>query len=138
MHEKVAAYLKAQREKEAAAGQAERQETLLRLGLWEKEYAPEGEMNLALYKETDENGRNWRKVPVPVTDEEWAQIRRYAGRDRFDKWVVALWIFSGIFYILAVLSFAVFGSGLLASLLWAAAGTLLAAVGKIVSRLDER
>ena len=74
MHEKVTAYLKEQREKEDAASSAARQETLLRLGLWEKEYAPEGETNLAIYKETDENGRSWRKVPIPVTDEEWAQI----------------------------------------------------------------
>ncbi len=137
MHEKVAAYLKEQREREAAAGQAERQETLLRLGLWEKEYAPEGETNLALYKETDENGRNWRKVPVPVTDEEWAQIRRYDGQKHFSKWGIALSAFGGAFYLLAVYAF-LNGGGIGSLLIWAAGGTLLAAVGKIVSRLDER
>ena len=137
MHEKVAAYLKEQQEKEAAAGQAERRELLLRLGLWEKEYAPEGETNLALYKETDENGRSWRKVPVPVTDEEWALIRRYDGQKRFSKWGVALSVFGVGFYLLAVHAF-FNGGGLISLLIWAAGGTLLAATGRIVSRLDER
>ena len=97
MHEKVAAYLKEQREKEAAAGSAARQETLLRLGLWEKEYAPEGETNLALYKETDENGRSWRKVPIPVTDEEWAEIVRCADGKR-GKMAWALLVLAGFWY----------------------------------------
>ena len=128
MHEKVREYLEKERQGQSAADRREREETLLRLGLWEKEYAPE---------EADDSGKLWRKVPIPVTDEEWAQIQHYAGRNRMNKWSIALWIFSVIFYGTAVYAFFV-DAGLLSMLVWAAGGTLLSAVGKLFDMLDRR
>lgn len=105
MHEKVREYLEKERQGQSAADRREREETLLRLGLWEKEYAPEEVDDLSLYKETDDSGKLWRKVPIPVTDEEWAQIQHYAGKKRVNKWSTALWIFGGLFYFVAVYAF---------------------------------
>lgn len=137
MNEKVREFLEKERQEQLAAQQKEREETLLRLGLWEKEYAPEEGDGHSQYTETDENGRRWRKVPVPVTEEEWAEIRRYAGRNRMSKWSIALWIFGVIFYGTAVYAFLV-DAGLLSMLVWAAGGTLLSAVGQLIDRLDRR
>ena len=136
MHEKVREYLEKERQGQSAADRREREEILLRLGLWEKEYAPEEADDLSLYKETDDSGKLWRKVPIPVTDEEWAQIQHYAGRNRMNKWSIALWIFSVIFYGTAVYAFFM-DAGLLSMLVWAAGGTLLSAVGKLIDTLDR-
>lgn len=137
MHEKVREFLEKERQEQSAAERKEREEALLRLGLWEKEYEPEEGDGFSQYTETDENGRRWRKVPVPVTEEEWAEIRRYAGRNRMNKWSLALWIFGGIFYCTAVYAFLV-DAGLLSMLVWAAGGTLLSAVGRLIDTMDRR
>lgn len=136
MHEKVREYLEKERQGQSAADRREREETLLRLGLWEKEYAPEKADDLSLYKETDDSGKLWRKVPIPVTDEEWAQIQHYAGKKRVNKWSTALWIFGGLFYFVAVYAFFM-DAGLLSMLVWAAGGTLFSAVGKLIDTLDR-
>lgn len=137
MHEKVREFLEKERQKQSAADGKEREEALLRLGLWEKEYAPEEADDLSLYGETDENGRLWRKVPIPVTDEEWAQIQHYAGKKRVDKWSTALWIFGGLFYVVAVYAFFMDGE-LLSLLVWAAGGTLFSAVAKLMDTVNRR
>ena len=77
MHEKVAAYLAEQRRAAAAAEAQERERTLMDLELYEAEYMPEGG-EAAEYPELDDTGRRWRKIAIPVTDEEWAQIQQYA------------------------------------------------------------
>ena len=137
MHEKVRELLETEQQEQPAAERKEREEALLRLGLWEKEYEPEEGNDHSQYTETDEDGRHWRKVPVPVTEEEWAEIRRYARRNRMNKWSAALWIFSVIFYCTAVYAFVV-DAGLLSMLVWAAGGTLLSAVGRLIDTLDRR
>ena len=53
-----------------------------------------------------------------------------------NKWSIALWIFSVIFYGTAVYAFFV-DAGLLSMLVWAAGGTLLSAVGKLIDTLDR-
>ena len=137
MHEKVRAFLEKAQQEQSAGERKERKEVLLRLGLWEREYEPEEGSGFSQYTETDENGRRWRKVPVPVTEEEWAEIRRYAERNRINKWSIALWIFSVIFYGTAVYAFLV-DAGLLSMMVWAAGGTLLSAVGKLIDTMDRR
>lgn len=136
MHEKVEAFLQEQRAREAGEDRAQQRETLLRLGLWEKEYAPEGAADLSGYKEQDETGRRWRKVPLSVTEEEWEQIRRYTLRERIHKWSVALGLFSGVFYLLAPFAFFTH-RGVVSLMVWAAGGTLLAVTAVAVGRLGK-
>ena len=94
MHEKVAAYLAEQRRAAAAAEAQERERTLMDLDLYEAEYMPEGG-EVAEYPELDDTGRRWRKVAIPVTDEEWAQIQQYA-KKKDDTLVGALKILGAI------------------------------------------
>ena len=59
MHEKVREYLEKERQGQSAADRREREETLLRLGLWEKEYAPEEADDLSLAEDTVASGNLW-------------------------------------------------------------------------------
>lgn len=102
MHAKVEEYLKSQREKAARKEAEEREKTLLRLGLWEPEYAPEDNPDSPRYPEKD-GERRYRKVPVPVAEEEWAEIRRYAVRDKASKVRLVLRVLGVLCYITGVL-----------------------------------
>ena len=70
--DKIEEFLESQRKAIAA----DREEMLIALGLFEKEYAPDGKLSYQ-YKDFDiENGekRYYRKKALPVTDEQWAEI----------------------------------------------------------------
>ncbi len=86
MHPKVEKFLELRRQAEAE----DRERTLVRLGLWERAYCPEGEAaSPAEYPEQD-GDRRYRKAPLPVTEAEWAEIRRYAGRAKRNGWRTGL------------------------------------------------
>ena len=71
-----------------AAENKQRDEFLLREGLYEKAYSPYDEYN-EFYPEYD--GKYYKKVVPEVTDEEFAEIKKYAGvegksqRNRVEK-----------------------------------------------------
>ncbi len=70
--DKIEEFLESQRKAIAA----EREETLIALGLFEKEYAPNNKLSYQ-YKEFDiENGEKiyYRKKALTVTEEQWAEI----------------------------------------------------------------
>lgn len=172
MQEKVLAYLEEQRkkqeEKKTVAEQwarQEQEEKLLKLGLWTPEYAPEGEETKEIrnvYPLRDEEGRRYKKVVVPVTEEEWAAIQAAAAADSDVEKVKAfgerwrnpvsriLWRVALVFFvgggILALLSMLLIGAmeGL-TSLLSAIgimvsagmAGLALMAVAEIIQLLDK-
>lgn len=126
MQTKVQEYLQAQREKKAEQERRVREKTLLKLGLWEPEYArsaadPDGE-----YPCKDEEGRRYRRVPIAVSDEEWAEIARYEeegvlpGARRRNPVGRALWIAAMVLFI---------GGGTVGLLAAVDAGPLPVAVG---------
>lgn len=140
MHEKVREFLEKKRqggEKSAAEAQAK---TLIRLGLWEKEYAPEDRPDSPAYPERD-GPRRYRKVPVPVTEAEWAEIRKYAGRSKANRLAAALQILGGLCGAVGVLGllnlFFYPDSRFLWLLLWVVLGTLCLGTAEIVNHLGE-
>ena len=91
MHEKVKSFLE-----DSCGDEIQRNdETLIRLGLWEKEYASADDDTIQ-FPERDEDGRPWRKKAVCVTDEEWEHIQK-AARRRNDN------LFEELLKVLAVL-----------------------------------
>ena len=76
MHPKVEKFLK-----EEGIRLEKRDDTLLRLGLWEKEYAPD-DGDVVQFPQRDEYGRHWRKKAIEVTEEEWALIQSAAEKKR--------------------------------------------------------
>lgn len=80
MHPKVEEFLK-----EEGIRLEKRDDTLLRLGLWEKEYAPDGGdevQNVTQFPQKDKDGRRWRKKAIEVTEEEWALIQSAAEKKK--------------------------------------------------------
>lgn len=99
MHEKVKAFLEGQE-----AGRKEgRREKLIRWGLWEKEYAPEGADPIQ-YPCRDEDGRHWRKKAVEVTEEEWVLIQAAAEKKKDNICCIALQVIGVLCGLLALLS----------------------------------
>lgn len=96
MHEKVKAFL----EEKTDEG---RREKLIRWGLWEKEYAPEGADPIQ-YPCKDEDGRHWRKEAVAVTDEEWLLIQAAAEKKKGDACCIALQAVGVLCGLMAVLA----------------------------------
>jgi len=89
MNEKVQAYLEAKREEEkqlARQKEKEKQCFLISHGFFEKEYSPTGEYSEDYCEwEWDEEKQvyKWyRKIPVQVTDEEYAEILRYKANEQ--------------------------------------------------------
>lgn len=89
MQEKVEQFLTKKRREQAAADQEKRNETLVKLGLWEKEYGPGPSALPTEYPETD-GTRRYRKKAIQVTDEEWAEISKYAREKRVSKLAIVL------------------------------------------------
>lgn len=89
MHEQVREFLENNRREDEKAGAEAWEETLIRLGLWEKECAPEDKAYSPAYPEKD-GERQYRKAPVPVSEEDWTEIRKYAKRSRVNKIEIAL------------------------------------------------
>ena len=105
MHEKVAAYLEQQREKEAAY----RAKKLMELGLCQRVYMPEGTKltaDMAQEYPHEEDGRRFKVEPVSVTDEEWAAIcgamRQEYGFRRRNPVCRALWVLGFALYFLGM------------------------------------
>ncbi len=76
MHPLVEEYLAKSRIKNAEESNKEKEKRLIELGLFEKEYAPDNQWT-SEYPEVEYKGQaqlHYRKKPVEVTDEEYAQI----------------------------------------------------------------
>lgn len=139
MHEKVREFLEQNRRGVEKAEAESREKAMIQLGLWEAEYAPEGSTDLLRYPERD-GERPYRKVPVPVTEEEWAEIRRCAVQDKANKVEIALRVLGVLCYITAVLGaleifIYVADSRLLWLLRWAVFGTLCLGTAEIIGGL---
>ncbi|MBQ8390330.1 MAG: hypothetical protein IJZ66_09340 [Oscillibacter sp.] len=111
MHEKVKAFLE-----EKGVTDEDRREKLIRWGLWEKEYAPEG-ADLIQYPCKDEDGRHWRKEAIEVTNEEWTLIQAAAEKKKGNVCCIALQVVGILCAIMAVL--ALFEVSLSSVVLWA-------------------
>lgn len=141
MHEKVREFLeKNQRDREQAAAES-REKTLIQLGLWEAEYQPENYTGVQRYPEKD-GERPYRKVPVPVTEEEWEEIRRCAARKKAGKMEIALLVLGVLCYLTAVFGVLdifiyVAGFRLLWLLLWGVFGTLCLGAAEIINGLNR-
>lgn len=85
MHEKVKEFLEAKKSEERKVFEEKKQKKLIELGLFEKEYAPEGiKTSYSDYPEneydTTTNSSKWyKKVAIDVTDEEYAEILKHTG-----------------------------------------------------------
>ena len=102
MHQKVEAFLK-----EKGVSVQQRQDKLIRWGLWEKEYAPE-DGDVIQFPQKDGDGRHWRKKAVQVTEEEWELIQAAAGKKKEKAICIALktvgvcWIIAIVLEILSL------------------------------------
>ncbi len=139
MHEKVKEYLD-QKQKEV---QREKDQELIALGLFEREYRPEGEAN-AVYPEYDsETQTYYRKVPVPVTDEEYEQIQMLSKKSAVKKNTVAtaLSVLAIVNCVVGVIGGLFQGTFLLSALSAAINGIILlgyAEIIKLLSNLNNR
>ena len=113
MNEKVKAYLDHQKEAEKVRNDASRKDTLLALGLFEKEYSPNNvDSSEYPYFEWDtENseGRYFKKIPVDITEEEYQEVLKYAHKkipsaNRSNANTIAS-IFSAIAWIVFIIGF---------------------------------
>lgn len=135
MHEKVKEYLD-QKQKEA---QREREQELIALGLFEREYRPEGESN-AVYPEYDsETQKYYRKVPVLVTDEEYEQIRMFSRKSGVNrnKVATALSVLAILTGVSGVIGGLIRGTLLLSGLSAAISGTILLGYAEIIKLLGN-
>lgn len=110
MHQKVEAFLK-----EKGVSVEQRQDKLIRWGLWEKEYAPE-DGDVIQFPEKDGDGRHWRKKAVPVTEEEWALIQSAAEKKKGSICCIALRVVGILCALMAVI--ALFKVSLSSLILW--------------------
>ncbi len=82
MHEKVKEFLEAKKAEERKLFEENKQKTLIELGLFEKEYAPDNKYTLEYsFSEwdTETSTNKWYKcVATDVTDEEYAEIIKYS------------------------------------------------------------
>ena len=82
-------FLEKKRREQAAADREKRNETLVKLGLREREYGPGPSALPTEYPELD-GARRYRKKAIEATDEEWAEIRKYAQEKRGGKLALVL------------------------------------------------
>ena len=150
MHEKVAAYLEERRKKAAEQEAADREKRLIKLGLWEAEYAPEDQADSPAYPEKDEEGRRYQKVPIPVSEEEWAEIVRLdrdgvipsaqrKNRVAWVLWIAAMVLFigGGIVGLLLAMSYGVIQAAVSIWLPGAMYGFVLLALSEIIRLMDK-
>lgn len=82
MHEKLKSFLDAQKEAEVKAYEARKHETLVDLGLYEREYSPSGKYSEEYpFCEWDVDRHAsiyFKKVPIEITDEEYQEVKKYA------------------------------------------------------------
>ena len=80
MHEKVQAYINASKETEKRQYEREKKETLIKLGLYEKEYSPNNiwssEYSFPQWDEKSMTTKYYKRVPCEVTDEEYQEIKK--------------------------------------------------------------
>ena len=104
MNEKVQKYLEEQKNKAKYDENNVRTKTLIEAGLYEKVYSPNNTYS-DVYNESEYGENNvliyFRKVPIEVTDEEFAEIKRYS-EGEYDKNKIATLINIIAVFIIAV------------------------------------
>ena len=81
MHPLVADYLKTQEQKSNIDTLETKNDLLLKLGLYEKEYSDDAVPSAEYQNWDDIAQKYYRAVPVSVTDEEYAEILKYQKKD---------------------------------------------------------
>ena len=117
MHPKVEKFLQ-----DKGVGPEKRTDQLVRLGLWEKEYAPEGGdevQNVTQFPQKDKDGRRWRKKAIEVTEEEWALIQSAAEKKKEGAIRTALKVTGVCCIVMIVLEILSMSISLGSILLWA-------------------
>lgn len=121
MDERVKAFLERKQSEEKAAHDKEKQNTLIQLGLYEKEYSPDitysEEYPCYENENTDHYGKYYKAVPLEVTDEEYQIIKKYAKSEndadteiRENTIAKVLQVFSWILFICGFFAGIVFGN----------------------------
>lgn len=128
MHDKVKAFLE-----ERSVSEKARQEKLIRWGLWEKEYAPEG-ADLIPYPEKDKDGRHWRKRAVPVTEEEWTLIQNAAEKKKEHICCTALRVVGILCALMAVI--ALVNVSLSSLILWAMYSVFSFGIAQLLEKIS--
>ncbi len=80
MNEKVQAFLDAKRQEELVKKQAEKDKLLVDLGLAEKQYSPSDKLEDEYPYYDSKNYKYYKIHPIHLTDEEFEEIKRYAGK----------------------------------------------------------
>lgn len=113
MHPLVSRYLYQKEQTERKGKEKKKAALLLELGLYEKEYSPENrysrEYPESEYDAATKISRYYRKRPVPVTDEEYAEILSYQ-KDGFGPSA------NGVASIFKVFAWIIFAAGFIAGL----------------------
>ena len=117
MHPKVEKFLQ-----EKGVGPEKRNDQLVRLGLWEKEYAPD-DGDVVQFPQRDEYGRHWRKKAIEVTEEEWALIQSAAEKKKEGAIRTALKVTGVCCIVMIVLEILSMSISLGSILLWAMGST---------------
>lgn len=79
MNEKLKAYIDSQNQSAAQLQQKGREKALIAAGLFEKDYAPKSNTQFEDYPEWDPEVKEYyRKVAIPLTDDEYAEFQKYA------------------------------------------------------------
>lgn len=99
LNEKLNEFLTAKKEEERKKLEAEKNETLIKLGLYEKVYLSSENEN------DDSNSKYFKKVAIEVTDEEYEEIKKYIPEKKRVKrnklqvalFIVAMVVFAGGF-----------------------------------------
>lgn len=85
MNEKLKEFLDAKKEAEKKKYEAEKQKTLLELGLFDKVYAPDNKYSKEYYLYEWDDARAttkyFKNVPIEITDEEYQEVKKYLKKD---------------------------------------------------------
>lgn len=77
MYNSVEEYLQKQRQAAVERDKKERQQIMYQEGLMEKIYATEASPNTAEYPYTDASGKRYKLRYLPITDEQYEQVKQY-------------------------------------------------------------
>lgn len=156
MNPKVEEFLAKKKKEKEEQELKKRNSVLLKLGLCEKEYAPEGKDYSDGYTEyhyDEKEGKNiyYKSVPIEVTDEEYAEILKYASiKDTSESGkngvATVLKIIGIVFYIVGFIGGCIAGAAyrdfdyLTALYYWVAgiiSGTLFLGFAEVIKLLQE-
>ncbi len=82
MNEKLKEFLDAKKDAEKKAHEEKKKDTLIELGLFEKEYSEKNQYSIEYpwseWDSANSTNKYYKKVPVEITDEEYQEVKKYA------------------------------------------------------------